>query len=89
MPIWLSRIILMSKYFSGSRPLRHNEIQLYFTQLVYIAASVIDCRVFVETGCLGYVISALSSHDADMRAAALHVIYRYQVQGHTASHKLI
>ena len=56
---------------------------------MYIAASVIDCRVFVETGCLGYVISALSSHDADMRAAALHVIYRYQVQGHTASHKLI
>ena len=30
MPIWLSRTIPMSKYFSGSRPLRHNEVQLYF-----------------------------------------------------------
>jgi len=29
MPIWLSRTIPMSKYFSGSRPLRHNEVQLY------------------------------------------------------------
>ena len=28
MPNWLSRIIPMSKYFSGSRPLRHNEVQL-------------------------------------------------------------
>ena len=27
--IWLSRTIPMSKYFSGSRPLRHNEVQLY------------------------------------------------------------
>ena len=27
MPIWLSRTIPMSKYFSGSRPL--NEVQLY------------------------------------------------------------
>ena len=26
--IWLSRTIPMSKYFSGSRPLRHNEVQL-------------------------------------------------------------
>ena len=26
---WLSRTIPMSKYFSGSRPLRHNEVQLY------------------------------------------------------------
>jgi len=29
MPIWLSRTIPMSKYFYGSRPLRHNEVQLY------------------------------------------------------------
>ena len=29
MPNWLSRTIPMSKYFSGSRPLRHNEVQLY------------------------------------------------------------
>ena len=29
MPIWLSRTIPMSKYFSESRPLRHNEVQLY------------------------------------------------------------
>ena len=29
MPIWLSRTIPMSKYFSGSQPLRHNEVQLY------------------------------------------------------------
>jgi len=26
---WLSQTIHMSKYFSGSRPLRHNEVQLY------------------------------------------------------------
>jgi len=29
LPILLSRTIPMSKYFSGSRPLRHNEVQLY------------------------------------------------------------
>ena len=29
MPNWLSRTIPMSKYFSGYRPLRHNEVQLY------------------------------------------------------------
>jgi len=32
MPIWLSRTIPMSKYFSRSRPLRHNEVQLYKSQ---------------------------------------------------------
>jgi len=26
---WLSRTIPMSKYLSGSRPLRHNEVQRY------------------------------------------------------------
>ena len=26
---WSSRTIPMSKYFSGSRPLRHNEVRLY------------------------------------------------------------
>jgi len=35
MPIWLSRTIPMSKYFSGSRPLRHNEVQLYLNYYIY------------------------------------------------------
>ena len=30
LPFWLSRTMPMSKYFSGSRPLRHNEVQLYW-----------------------------------------------------------
>ena len=30
MPFWLSRTIPMSKYLSGCRPLRHNEVQLYY-----------------------------------------------------------
>jgi len=36
MTIWLSRTIPMSKYFSGSRPLRHNEVQLYYKLHKYI-----------------------------------------------------
>jgi len=35
MPIWLSRTIPMSKYFSGSRRLRHNEVQLYSVSVIY------------------------------------------------------
>ena len=34
MLIWLSRTIPMSKYFSGSRPLRHNEVQLYVKKII-------------------------------------------------------
>ena len=37
MPIWLSRTIPMSKYFSGSRPLRHNEVQLYYYNIICFA----------------------------------------------------
>ncbi|XP_052811297.1 nucleolar pre-ribosomal-associated protein 1-like [Mya arenaria] len=41
-------------------------------------ANIIDCRKFVESECLGYVIAALSSHDTDMRSAALHVLDKFQ-----------
>ena len=40
--------------------------------------AVIDCRKFAETGCLGYTMAALSSHDEDVRCAALHIIELYQ-----------
>ncbi|XP_052239266.1 nucleolar pre-ribosomal-associated protein 1-like isoform X2 [Dreissena polymorpha] len=40
-------------------------------------ASIVDCRKFTETGCLGYAMAALSSHDEDMRCAAMHVIDCY------------
>ncbi|CAC5395757.1 URB1 [Mytilus coruscus] len=35
---------------------------------------LIDCRKFVERGCLGYVLAALSCHDSTMRGAAYFVL---------------
>lgn len=45
---------------------------------MHFTAAIIDCRKFVEIGCLGYTMAALSSHDEDMRCAALHVLDLYQ-----------
>ncbi|KAI8508316.1 nucleolar pre-ribosomal-associated protein 1 [Branchiostoma belcheri] len=36
--------------------------------------SVVDCRRFVESHCLGFVLAGLASNDADMRAASYHVL---------------
>ena len=36
-----------------------------------------DCRQFIECGCLGYLIMALSSRVEDVRAAAGHTLTRF------------
>ena len=36
-----------------------------------------NCFEFVEKGCLGYVLSALSCHDDGLRGAAYHVLAEY------------
>ncbi|XP_035664911.1 nucleolar pre-ribosomal-associated protein 1-like [Branchiostoma floridae] len=35
---------------------------------------VVDCRKFVESHCLGFMLAGLASNDADMRAASYHVL---------------
>ncbi|XP_078617569.1 nucleolar pre-ribosomal-associated protein 1-like [Branchiostoma floridae x Branchiostoma japonicum] len=35
---------------------------------------VVDCRKFVESHCLGFVLAGLASNDADMRAASYYVL---------------
>ncbi|XP_076077212.1 nucleolar pre-ribosomal-associated protein 1-like [Mytilus galloprovincialis] len=35
---------------------------------------LIDCRKFIERGCLGYILAALSCHDSTMRGAAYFVL---------------
>ena len=36
-----------------------------------------DCRKFVERGCLGYTVASLSSRDDHMRQAGYHVLSRF------------
>ena len=36
-----------------------------------------DCRQFVEHGCLGYLVMALSSREEEVRAAAGHTLTRF------------
>lgn len=43
-----------------------------------VSESVIDCRRFIQTGCLGYTFAALSSHDENMRNAAQHILDLFQ-----------
>ena len=46
--------------------------------LFFYTAAIVDCRKFIESGCLGLVFTALSSHDLAMRRAACHLIERYR-----------
>lgn len=39
----------------------------------------VDCRKFVERGCLGFSIASLSSRDAQVRQAGYHVLSRYMM----------
>ena len=39
--------------------------------------NVVDCRQFVEHGCLGYLVMALSSREEGVRAAAGHTLTRF------------
>ena len=39
--------------------------------------NVVDCRQFVEHGCLGYLVMALSSLEEGVRAAAGHTLTRF------------
>lgn len=39
----------------------------------------VDCRKFVEQGCLGLSVAALSSRDGNMRKAGYHVLSRYMM----------
>ena len=39
--------------------------------------NVVDCRQFVEHGCLGYLIMVLSSQVEEVRAAAGHTLTRF------------
>ena len=45
---------------------------------VVFADSVVNCRKFVEAGCLGVTLAGLSSEDPGMRGAARHVLDRFQ-----------
>lgn len=40
---------------------------------------LVDCRKFVEQGCLGLSVAALSSRDGNMRKAGYHVLSRYMM----------
>lgn len=37
----------------------------------------VDCRKFVERGCLSFTVASLSSRDARVRQAGYHVLSRY------------
>lgn len=39
----------------------------------------VDCRKFVEQGCLGLSVATLSSRDGNMRKAGYHVLSRYMM----------
>ena len=45
--------------------------------LSLLLGSVVDCRKFVERGCLGYTVSSLASRDDHVRRAGYHVMSRY------------
>ncbi|XP_053396917.1 nucleolar pre-ribosomal-associated protein 1-like isoform X2 [Mercenaria mercenaria] len=40
--------------------------------------SVIDCRRFIQSGCLGYTLASLSSHDENIRNVAQHILDKFQ-----------
>ena len=40
--------------------------------------NVVDCRLFVEKGCLGYVMAGLSSHLAEVRGCSCHILTCFQ-----------
>ena len=39
----------------------------------------VDCRKFVEQGCLSFTVASLSSRDAHIRQAGYHVLSRYMM----------
>ena len=39
-----------------------------------------DCFEFVQSGCLGYLLTALSCHDRDLRGAAYHALAEFYQQ---------
>ena len=47
--------------------------------LVVCVGNLINCRKFVSHGCAGYLVSALSSHNTDIRAAACHCLSRFYI----------
>ena len=47
------------------------------SRLTAFTGNVVDCRQFVEHGCLGYLIMALSSRVEEVRAAAGHTLTRF------------
>ncbi|CAH1799014.1 unnamed protein product, partial [Owenia fusiformis] len=42
--------------------------------------SIISCHQFLETGCLGYLLMSLSSHDITMRKLGYHTLARFMQQ---------
>ena len=47
------------------------------SRLNAFTGNVVDCRQFVEHGCLGYLIMALSSRVEEVRTAAGHTLTRF------------
>ena len=41
------------------------------------SGSVVDCRQFVDHGCLSYLLMALSSQHVEVRAASGHALSRF------------
>ena len=44
---------------------------------MFVTDRLVNCRKFVEQGCLGVTLAALSSHDAAMRGAACYVLHQF------------
>ena len=67
---------------SGNRKSHMGYLYLwYFSKWFFFHTDqLIDCRKFIERGCLGYLIAALSCHDNTMRGAAYHVLDNFFLQ---------
>jgi len=39
--------------------------------------SIVDCRQFIDCGCLGYIVAALSSKSEGVRSAGSHALSRF------------
>jgi len=41
------------------------------------SSSIVDCRQFIDCGCLGYIVAALSSKSEGVRSAGSHALSRF------------
>ena len=53
----------------------------------FLSGSFVDCHQVVQSGCLGYLLAALSSHQEEVRRAACHSLGRFSSHLSTSSVK--